>query len=124
VPYRDITSELHGYQPPRVAREVFRTQAQLVRYLRRVTFGPHVNLPQIDWTRREAILVAMGPRSSTGYSLHVVKLLADGGQLVLTVRERTPSLGATVSARVTYPFVFITVRRTGKSVVLHFQGRP
>jgi hypothetical protein len=40
------------------------------------------------------------------------------------VRERTPSLGEAVSARVTYPFVLITVARTSKSLVLHFQGRP
>ena len=93
-------------------------------YLRKVTFGRNARLPRIDWAHREAILVASGPRSSTGYSLHVVKLLADSGQLVLTVRERTPSLGETVSARVTYPFVLITVPRTNKSLVLHFQGRP
>jgi hypothetical protein len=124
VPYRDVTSELHGYQPPRVAREVFKSRTELVKYLRKVTFGRRMRVPAIDWAHREAILVATGPRSSTGYSLHVVKLLADGGQLVLTVRERTPSLGEAVSARVTYPFVLITVARTSKSLVLHFQGRP
>jgi PrcB C-terminal len=124
VPYRDISSQLRGYQPPRLAREVFTSRTELADYLRRVTFGGSVRLPAIDWARREAILVASGPRSSTGYSLYVVSLLASGGRLVLTVRERTPSLGETVAARVTYPFVLITVPRTSKSLVLHFRGRP
>jgi hypothetical protein len=124
VAYRDISGQLHGYEPPRVAREVFRNRAQLARYLRKTVPSGDLRLPTVDWTRREAILVASGPRSSTGYSLHVLSLYARGSQLALTVKEHTPSLGEPVSARVTYPFVFITVPRTKKSVLLHFRGRP
>jgi PrcB C-terminal len=124
VPYRDITSELRGYQPPRLAREVFTTRAEFVKYLRNVMFGRAIRVPVVDWAHREAILVASGPRSSTGYSLHVVSLRARGGRLALTVRERTPSLGEPVAARVTYPFVLITVPRTSKTLLLHFRGRP
>jgi hypothetical protein len=42
----------------------------------------------------------------------------------LTVKERTPTLGEPVAARVTYPFVLITVTRTSRSLLLHFRGRP
>jgi hypothetical protein len=124
VPYRDISSQLHGYEPPRLAREVFTSRAELARYLRHTVPGGDVRLPPVDWARREAILVASGPRSSTGYSLHVVSLFARGARLALTVKERTPSLGQPVAAKVTYPFVLITVPRTNKSLLLHFQGRP
>jgi PrcB C-terminal len=124
VAYRDISGELHGYQPPRLAREVFKNRDQFARYLRHAAPGGHVRVPPIDWSHREAILVASGPRSSTGYTLHVMSLYARGGELVLTVKERTPSLGQTVTARLTYPFVLITVARTSRSVVLHFRGRP
>ena len=124
MPYRDISSQLRGYEPPRLAREVFTNRAELAKYLRHTVPTGHTRMPRVDWAHREPILVASGPRSSTGYSLHVVSLYARGGRLVLTVKERTPSLGEPVTARVTYPFVLITVPRTDKSLLLHFQGRP
>ena len=124
VPYRDISAQLHGYEPPRLAREVFKNPAELARYLRHTVPGGRGRLPSVDWAHRQAILVASGPRSSTGYSLHVVSLYARGGRLALTVKERTPTLGEPVAAKVTYPFVLITVPRTKKSLLLHFQGRP
>jgi protease stability complex PrcB-like protein len=121
VPYRDISGELHGYEPPRLAREVFTSRND---YLRHTVPSGRVHAPSVDWSRREAILVASGPRSSTGYTLHVVSLLARGGGLALTVKEDTPALGEPVTARVTYPFVLITTPRTSQTLVLHFQGRP
>jgi hypothetical protein len=124
VPYRDISARLRGYEPPRLAREVFRNRAEFARYLRHTVPGGNARVPSVDWARRQAILVASGPRSSTGYSLHVVSLYARGGRLALTVKERTPTLGEPVAARVTYPFVLITVPRTKKSLLLHFRGRP
>jgi PrcB C-terminal len=124
VEYSDISAELRGYAPPRLAREVFTTRAELADYLRHTVPTGHVRVPRIDWAGREAILVATGPRSSTGYALHVVSLFARGDRLALTVKEDTPSLGEPVSARVTYPFVLITTPRTHKTLLLHFEGRP
>jgi hypothetical protein len=124
VPYRNISAQLHGYEPPRLAREVFTSRDELATYLRHTVPGGDVRMPNVDWARREAILVASGPRSSTGYSLRVVSLFARGARLALTVKERTPLLGEPVAAKVTYPFVLITVPRTSKSLLLHFQGRP
>jgi hypothetical protein len=42
----------------------------------------------------------------------------------VTVRERTPSLGEPVVARVTYPFRLITIPRIDKKLRLHIEGRP
>lgn len=122
--YRDISAQLHGYKPPRLAREVFKSRAEFVKYLRHTVPGGKVRVPSVDWAHREAILVASGPRSSTGYALRVVSLYARGSRLALTVQEHTPSLGEPVTAGVTYPFVLITVPRTDKSLLLHFKGRP
>jgi hypothetical protein len=124
VPYRDITSQLHGYQTPRLARETFRSGAELSDYLRHVVPGGDLRAPPIDWAHREAILVASGPRSSTGYALHVASIRDRGGRIVLTVHEHTPSLGERVEAHVTYPFVLITIPRTSHKLLLHFEGRP
>jgi protease stability complex PrcB-like protein len=124
VPYIDITSQVHGAQFPRLERELFRSQASLDGYLERALPGGKLTIPKIDFAHREAILVAMGPRSSTGYALRVVKVVETGDRIAVTVHERTPSLGEPVIARVTYPFVLITIPRIDKSLLLHLQGRP
>ena len=124
VPYRNVTSQLHPAQFPRVSRDTFTSKAELLDYIKHEMPGLHPHLPAIDWANREAIIVASGPRSSTGYVLHVVSLLDRGGRLVLTVREQTPTLGEAVKAEITYPFVLITIPRTNKKLQLHFQGRP
>lgn len=81
-------------------------------------------IPPIDFAHREAILVAVGPRSSTGYALRVVKVRETSDRIAVTVRERTPTIGEPVVARVTYPFRLITIPRIDKSLLLHIEGRP
>jgi hypothetical protein len=86
--------------------------------------GRAPKVPPIDFSRREAILIASGPRSSTGYSLHVVSVRETNDRVAVTVREDTPSLGEPVVARITYPFRLITIPKNPKSLFLHFVGRP
>ena len=93
-------------------------------YLRHAMPGRRIHLPQIDFSRRQAILVAAGPRSSTGYVLRVLGVRETDDQIVVRVRERTPSLGEPVAARVTYPFRLLTVPRSDKRLRLKWLGRP
>lgn len=86
--------------------------------------GRRLRIPRIDFARREAVLVAAGPRSSTGYELRVLSVRERGGRLVVTVHERTPSLGERVMPRVTYPFLLLSVPRSDKSLLLKWPGRP
>jgi len=86
--------------------------------------GRPIRLPSIDFTRQEIYLVAAGPRSSTGYELEVVRVQDEGGHIVVVVHERTPSLGDPVRARVTYPFVLISLPRSEEPVKLKWPGRP
>jgi PrcB C-terminal len=124
ISYRNLSGQLRDYEPPRLARETFTSKAQFAEYIRHAAPGGRISVPGIDWKSREAILVASGPRSSTGYTLRVVSIRDHGGRIVLTVREHTPSIGEPVAARVTYPFVLITIPRTSHKLLLHFQGRP
>jgi PrcB C-terminal len=124
VPFVDVSTQLHDVQFPRLVRELFRSRSELVGYLGRALPGRPPAAPTIDFAHREAILVAMGPRSSTGYALHVVKVRETSDRIAITVRERTPSLGEPVVPRITYPFVLITIPRIDKKLLLHIQGRP
>jgi len=123
VPYRDISSELHGFEPPRLIREAFKTEAAFTKYLLHESPGIR-HLPAIDWPDREAILVSAGPRSSTGYVLRIVSVRETAHHVVVTVHEDTPTLGEPVQARVTYPFRLITIARTSKPLFLHWPRRP
>lgn len=124
VGFVDISSELRGYHPLRLTRDLFRTRAAFAEYLRESLPGDRVRVPPIDWANREAILVAAGPRSSTGYVLHVVDVHETPHHVVVTVHEDTPTLGEPVVARVTYPFRLITIPRIDKPLHLHWPGRP
>jgi PrcB C-terminal len=105
-------------------RETFTSQDAFRDFLRKAMPGRRLRVPTIDWSQREAILVAAGPRSSTGYALEIVSVRQRGGRLVVTVHERTPSLGEPVQAKVTYPYRLITIPRTPGRLLLHFEGRP
>lgn len=108
----------------RITRDVFRSEAALHAVLQRNNPGRDIRVPPIDFTRREAYLVAAGPRSSTGYDLRIVSVRDTGGRIVVTVHERTPALGDPVRPRVTYPFRLIALPASDKPVKLKWPGRP
>ena len=105
-------------------RQLFHTRAALTEVLEQANPGRQVRLPPIDFARQDVYLVAAGPRSSTGYDLRIVRVQDDGDRVWVVVRERTPSLGDPVNARVTYPFRLITLPRDSKPVKLKWLGRP
>jgi hypothetical protein len=95
----------------------------LLGVLERNNPGVKITLPPIDYGRAETFLVAAGPRSSTGYSLRVVRVYEHGDHVQVVVRERTPSLGDSVHPRVTYPFRLLALP-SHEPVHLKWLGRP
>lgn len=72
----------------------------------------------------ETVLIALGPRSSTGYDLHILRVVERRRSIVVVARERTPGLGERVQPRVTFPYRLIEFRRSDKPVRLELKGRP
>ncbi len=95
----------------------------MLEVLQRNNPGVKIRLPPIDYANKETFVLAAGPRSSTGYSLRVVRVYEHGDHVQVVVRERTPTLGARVRARVTYPFRLL-VLPSHKPVHLKWLGRP
>ncbi|MDX6387492.1 MAG: PrcB C-terminal [Gaiellaceae bacterium] len=124
VPYEDLTKDAGGLEFTRITRDVFRSADALRAVVQRNNPGRAIRLPAIDFTRREAYLVAAGPRSSTGYDLRIVSVRDTGPHIVVTVHERTPALGDPVRARVTYPFRLIALPASDEPVKLKWPGRP
>lgn len=124
VAYTDLTREVRSFEFTRITRGLYRDRAALREVFERNNPGETIRLPAIDFARRSAYLVAAGPRSSTGYVLRIVRVEDRGGEIVVVVREQTPSLGDPVAARVTYPFRLLALPRTDKPVKLKWLGRP
>jgi hypothetical protein len=123
VAWRDLTARLGPLRFPRPTFRVFLRRDKLVAYLDAVMPGRASAPPPIDFAHRKAVLVADGPRSSTGYSLRIVRILAQRSRVLVVVRELTPTLADRVAPRVTYPYRLITIPRTSKPTGLDFLDR-
>jgi hypothetical protein len=108
VDWQDVTSAVPSARFPRPTERVLETREELLAVVPRA--------PPIDLSARRAVLVASGPRSSSGYALEVESVREERRRVVVTVRERSPSLGDRVQPRLTYPFRLITLPRGDKPV--------
>jgi hypothetical protein len=118
LPWRDLTDRTLG-EPQRSQLRSFGDAGHL-----RGVLGDSATLPPIDFARRTAVLVAAGPRSSTAYALQVVQVAEQRRRVVVTIRERTPTLARPGTARLAFPFRLITIERTDKPIELDWEGRP
>ena len=123
VPWQDISAQVAPAQWARPTISVVHDQAKLDKLFLVATIGSHPKPPAVDFSRREVVLVTTGPRSSTGYSLHVESVTASGGTIDVIVRERTPSLGEKVAPKLTFPLLLLTLPKSGKHVHVRYAGR-
>jgi PrcB C-terminal len=95
---------------------LFRSPAQFEEF-----FGSGTEAP-VDFSTQQLLLVSPGPRSSTGYSVQIVSVTERGDTIAVEVRERTPTLGEHVEARVTYPYRLLSLP-ADKAVSVDWEGR-
>lgn len=126
VPWRDLTAALGPVHWSRFTITIVKTPQKLAKILGIVTpRGERVPVPPpIDYSRREAIVYAVGPRSSTGYGLRVVRITERDDRVDFVVRELTPSLRDRVTAKLTFPYRLVTIPRTDKPIRFALEGRP
>lgn len=122
--WRDLTPRLGRVEFTRRVTAVYHSRAPLERLLDVTMPGRAPKPPPIDWSREQVVVISLGPRSSTGYSLRVVRVVERRRGIDVLVRERTPSLGDPVDARVAYPYRAFAMRSSTKPVYVKLQGRP
>jgi protease stability complex PrcB-like protein len=120
-PWRDATRQIGPLPLPRPAGRLFESKRNLARYLAALT--PERKVPRITLASREALLVAAGPRSSTGYDVRVLSVVKQRSRILIRVREVTPLLGQRVRPAVTSPYRLITFPATDKPVAVDWQER-
>lgn len=118
VAWRDLSGAVGPLRFIGSERRVFREQRAFNRYLARASVRP----PAVDFSRRQVLLIAPGPRSSTGYSVEVLGVTERDEDVTVRVRERTPRLGERVDPRVTYPYRLLSLP-AGKDVFVDWVGR-
>lgn len=74
--------------------------------------GPPPALPAVDFTREMVVLVAMGTRSSGGYTIQVDSVRADS-VLTIFVRSTSPGPQCGAIAALTEPVHAVAIRRSG-----------
>jgi PrcB C-terminal len=124
VAWRDLTPQLGRVEFTRKVTVVYGSPAALERLLDATMPGRAPRPPRVDWSREQVVVISLGPRSSTGYSLRVARVVEHRRGVDVIVRERTPSLGDPVEARVTYPYRAVAIRSTKTPVYVKLQGRP
>lgn len=122
--WRDLNTQLGRVEFTRKVSAVYRSRAPFAQLLEATMPGRAPNPPPVDFARREVVVVSLGPRSSTGYSLRVERVVERRREIDVYLRERAPALGDPVEPRVTYPYRAITIPRTSKPVYVKLQGRP
>ncbi len=122
--WQDVTARMGPVLWPKSVSRSFWRRRQVVRYLARTfPLGAPV-VPAFDFARRRLVLVAAGPRSSTGYGVRIVRVTERRRTIDVLARELTPSLHTDVVPRLTSPYRLITIPATSKRVYVQWQGRP
>jgi len=124
VAWQDVTAQMPGVLWPKSVTRSFWKRRQVTRYLARTLPDGRPRVPAFDFGRRRLILVATGPRSSTGYGVRIVRVTEKRSTIDVLAKEVTPALGTQVEPRVTSPYRLITIPATGKRVYVEWQGRP
>jgi hypothetical protein len=124
VAWQDVTARMDGLLWPKSVTRSFWKRQQVVRYLARTFPRKPPAVPPFDFARRRLVLVAAGPRSSTGYAVEILGVTERRADIQVLARERTPSLRERVVPRLTSPYRLITIPATSKRVYVQWQGRP
>jgi hypothetical protein len=122
VHWTDLAQEVGPARWARPTISVARDATKLANLFEVALLRPKPKPPSVDFSRNEVVVVTVGPRSSTGYSLHVVRA-TQSGNLDIRVREVTPTLHERVVPGVTFPYLLLLVPRSNRHVSVKYLGR-
>jgi hypothetical protein len=122
VAWKDLSREIGPARWARPTISVVHDSDKLDKLFEVALLPPRPKPPQVDFSENDAVLISVGPRSSTGYSLGVVRV-TQSGNLDILVRERTPTLREKVSPTITYPYLLLVVPKLDKHVTVKYVGR-
>lgn len=124
VVWTDLTRKLGRIEFTRRVTAVYHSRKPFVKLLEATMPGRVPKLPPHNWNLDQVVVIALGPRSSTGYSLQILRVVERRRGIYVYAKERTPTLGEPVTARVTYPYRVLSMHGSAMPVYVKLQGRP
>lgn len=121
--WRDLTPRLHGIELPDPARRTFKVPEAIHDFQVEAMPGVPPRAVPLDWQKEELVLVAPGPRSSTGYGVRILSVTQRRNRVDVVAEETSPRLGQRVEPRVTYPYRLLAIPRTPKRVSIIWEGQ-
>ena len=122
--WTDVTGQMGTVLWPKSVTRSFTRKRQVIHYFRRTFPLGAPTIPSIDFLHRKLVLVAAGPRSSTGYGVKILSVTERRSDIRVVARETTPTLATPVTVQLTSPYRLITIPSTRKRVYVQWQGRP
>jgi hypothetical protein len=123
VDWVDLTPKLGTVEFTRRVIGVYHSRGAFERLLEATMPGRAPKLPAHDWAHDQVVVIALGPRSSTGHSLRILSVVERRRGIYIDAREQTPSLGESVRARVTYVYRLLSMHGRAKPVYVKLRGR-
>ncbi len=123
VAWRDVTRDTGRVEFAHRLQGVFHSRGSFGRMLAANMPGRAPRPPRLNWDRDQVVVIALGPRSSTGYSLRILRVVERRRGIYIYAREQTPTLGEPVTARVTYPYRMLAMHGSAKPVYVKLEGR-
>jgi len=123
VAWTDVTHRMGPVEFTRRVQGVYHSRAAFERLLDATMPGRAPKPPPHDWALDQIVVIALGPRSSTGYSLRIQRVVERRRGIYVYAREQTPRLGEPVTARVTYVYRLLSMHGSAKPVYVKLHGR-
>ena len=123
VRWADLTHRIGTIEFTRRVQGVYHSRASFERLVEATMPGRAPKPPPHDWAHDQIVVIALGPRSSTGYSLRILSVVERRRGIYVDAREETPSLGEPVTAGVTYVYRLLSMPGKAKPVYVKLQGR-
>ena len=122
VAWTDVSGEVGPARWARPTISFVQDREKLAKLFEVALLPPRPKPPKIDFAKNDAVVITVGPRSSTGYELRVVRV-TQSGNLDILVKEHTPTLHEKVTPTITYPYLLLVVPKLDKHVTVKYVGR-
>ena len=121
--WRDVTHDMGTIEFTRKKLGVYHSRGSFMRLIDATMPGRAPKPPKLDWSLDQVVVISLGPRSSTGYSLVIDRVVERRRGILIYAHERTPTLGEPVEAKVTYVYRVLAMHGRAKPVYVKLRGR-
>lgn len=81
------------------------------------TREPGLSIPEIDFSESSVLFLAMGQRTTGGYTISVDRIVTEDNNWVVFVKKKGPGPTDFVTDVITTPYILVSIPKTTASIV-------